>query len=89
MTLFLLIFFLLYGSMHLYVFLKARAALAFNMQAGIGLAVFMLRLLFIISTWSTRGVKSCFLHSVFSNHLIPTLINLTDPHYPYSSQMTE
>lgn len=42
MTLFLLIFFLLYGSMHLYAFLKAKAALAFNMQAGIGVAVFML-----------------------------------------------
>jgi predicted MPP superfamily phosphohydrolase len=42
MTLFLLIFFLLYGSMHLYVFLKAKAALAFNVQAGIGMAVFML-----------------------------------------------
>jgi uncharacterized protein len=46
MTLFLLIFFLLYGSMHLYVFLKAKAALAFNMQAGIGLAVFMLIMIF-------------------------------------------
>jgi hypothetical protein len=42
MTLFLLIFFLLYGSMHLYVFLKAKAALAFNMQTGICVAVFML-----------------------------------------------
>jgi len=42
MTLFLLIFFLLYSSMHLYVFLKAKAALDFNMQAGICAAVFML-----------------------------------------------
>lgn len=42
MTLFLLIFFLLYGGMHLYVFLKAKAALAFNIQASICVAVFML-----------------------------------------------
>ena len=41
MRLFLLIFFLLYGGMHLYVFLKAKAAFAFNAQAGIAVALFM------------------------------------------------
>ena len=46
MTLFLMIFFLLYGSMHLYVFLKAKTALAFNMQTGIGVAFFMLIMIF-------------------------------------------
>ena len=46
MTLFLLTFFLLYGSMHLYAFLKARAAFAFGTYAGISLAFFMLIMLF-------------------------------------------
>jgi len=46
MPLFLLIFFLLYGGMHLYAFLKARAAFAFGAYAGISIAVFMLIMLF-------------------------------------------
>ena len=46
MTLFLLTFFLLYGSMHLYAFLKARAAFAFGAVTGISIALFMLVMLF-------------------------------------------
>lgn len=46
MTLFLLIFFLLYGGMHLYVFLKAKAAFAFNVQTGIVVALIMLIMIF-------------------------------------------
>jgi predicted MPP superfamily phosphohydrolase len=46
MTLFLLTFFLLYGGMHLYAFLKARAAFAFGATAGIFIAIFMLIMLF-------------------------------------------
>jgi uncharacterized protein len=42
MRLFLLFFFLVYGGMHLYAFLKARAALAFNVPTGIVVALFML-----------------------------------------------
>jgi len=42
MTLFLLTFFLLYGSLHLYAFLRARAAFAFSTPTGVFLAVFML-----------------------------------------------
>jgi len=42
MTLFLLTFFLLYGGMHFYAFMKARAAFAFNTLTGIGVALFML-----------------------------------------------
>lgn len=41
MTLFLFVFFLLYGGMHLYVFLKAKAAFAFSTLTGIYLAFFM------------------------------------------------
>jgi uncharacterized protein len=46
MTLFLLTFFLLYGGMHLYAFLKAKAAFAFGTAAGIFIALFMLIMLF-------------------------------------------
>jgi uncharacterized protein len=46
MTLFLLTFFLLYGSMHLYAFLKARAAFAFGTYTGISVVFFMLIMLF-------------------------------------------
>ena len=42
MRLFFLTFFLTYGGMHLYAFLKAKAALAFGSTAGISLALFML-----------------------------------------------
>lgn len=46
MPLFLMIFFLLYGGMHLYAFLKAKAAFAFGIYTGICVALFMLVLLF-------------------------------------------
>jgi uncharacterized protein len=46
MTLFLLTFFFLYGSMHLYAFLKAKAAFAFGLQTSIGVWLFMLVMLF-------------------------------------------
>lgn len=46
MTLFLLTFFLLYGSMHLYAFLKAKSALAFNTATGVCVALFMLIMVF-------------------------------------------
>lgn len=42
MSLFLITFFLLYAGMHLYAFLKARAALAFGLGAGISIAVLMM-----------------------------------------------
>ena len=41
MILFLLTFFLVYGSLHLYVFLKVRAAFSIGLQANIFLALFM------------------------------------------------
>jgi hypothetical protein len=46
MRLFLLTFFLLYGGMHLYVFFKAKAAFAFNVQTGIVVALIMLIMIF-------------------------------------------
>ncbi len=46
MTLFLFTFFLLYGGMHFYAFMKAKAALAFGAQTGIYVAVFMTVMLF-------------------------------------------
>jgi predicted MPP superfamily phosphohydrolase len=46
MPLFLLIFFLFYGGMHLYAFLKVKAAFAFGAFTGIYVAVFMLVMLF-------------------------------------------
>jgi predicted MPP superfamily phosphohydrolase len=42
MAAFLLTFFLIYGGMHFYVFLKAKAALAFGAKAGIPIGAFML-----------------------------------------------
>ncbi len=42
MTLFLLTFFLLYGGIHLYVFLKAKAAFAFSAQTGVAVAFVMI-----------------------------------------------
>ncbi len=41
MTLFLFVFFLLYGGMHIYAFLKAKTALSFGPVASILLAIFM------------------------------------------------
>jgi predicted MPP superfamily phosphohydrolase len=46
MRLFLLIFFILYGSMHLYAFLKARAAFAFGIHTGIYVALVMIIMVF-------------------------------------------
>ena len=46
MTLFLFTFFLLYGGMHFYAFMKARAAFAFSTQTGFLVAVFMAMMLF-------------------------------------------
>ncbi len=42
MRLFLIIFFILYGSMHLYAFLKAKAAFAFGIYTGIYVALVMI-----------------------------------------------
>jgi len=42
MTLFLIAFFLIYGGMHAYSFLKARSALLFGFGPGLALAIFML-----------------------------------------------
>lgn len=57
MTLFLLTFFLLYGSMHGYAFLKAKAALAFSIQTSLGTALFMLIMIFapILVRFSERA----------------------------------
>ncbi|HBR22162.1 MAG TPA: metallophosphoesterase, partial [Nitrospiraceae bacterium] len=46
MYLFLTTFFLLYGGMHLYAFLKARAAIAFGTGASICIGLFMLTMVF-------------------------------------------
>ena len=46
MTLFLLTFFLLYGGMHLYAFLKAKVVFAFGIYTGISVAFFMLIMFF-------------------------------------------
>jgi len=46
MSLFFITFFLVYGSMHLYAFLRARTALHFGITFGMGLAAFMLVMLF-------------------------------------------
>jgi predicted MPP superfamily phosphohydrolase len=46
MRLFLLVFFMLYGSMHLYTFLKAKAAFAFGIHTGIYVALVMIIMLF-------------------------------------------
>lgn len=46
MILFLLTFFILYGSLHLYVFLKAKAAFVFSVQTSIYLALVMIIMVF-------------------------------------------
>lgn len=46
MSLFFITFFLAYGGMHLYAFLRARAALHFGVPAGTAIALFMLVTLF-------------------------------------------
>lgn len=47
MTLFILSFFLIYGGVHLYAFLKAKAALGFGPKAGMGLGAFMLAMVLV------------------------------------------
>jgi predicted MPP superfamily phosphohydrolase len=46
MTLFLLTFFILYGSMHLYAFFKAKAAFVFGIHTGIYVALVMIIMVF-------------------------------------------
>jgi hypothetical protein len=46
MIMFLLIFLLVYGSLHLYFFFKAKAALGFGMGTGIFLVLFLLLMVF-------------------------------------------
>lgn len=46
MSLFLLTFFTVYGGMHLYAFLKARAGTGFGLKAGIVIALFMIFMIF-------------------------------------------
>ena len=57
MTLFLLTFFLIYGGIHLYVFLKAKAAFAFGIHTGIYVALVMIIMVFapIIVRFSERA----------------------------------
>jgi len=57
MSILLLTFFLLYGSMHLYAFLKAKAAFAIDIQTSIGLGLFMLIMILapIIVRWSEKA----------------------------------
>ena len=58
MFLFLTIFFLLYGGIHLYVFLKAKAAFAFGTSAGISLILFMLTMVFApLIVWFTEKLE--------------------------------
>jgi len=54
-------FFLVYGGMHFYAFMKARSALAFNVPTGIVLAIFMLFMIaapFIIRISENAGFES-------------------------------
>lgn len=55
MNLFILTFFTVYGGMHLYAFLRARAALGFGWGAGAGLAAFML--LMTLAPFLTRVLE--------------------------------
>jgi uncharacterized protein len=57
MSLFLLTFFLIYGGIHLYVFLKAKAAFAFGIHIGIYVALVMIIMVFapIIVRFSERA----------------------------------
>lgn len=48
MSLFFLMVFVIYGSMHAYVFMRARSALAFSAPAGIAIAAFMLLMIFAL-----------------------------------------
>ncbi len=60
MTLFLAVFFLLYGGMHLYAFLKAKAALSFGPGIGVLLASFMVLMIaapFLIRFFERSGME--------------------------------
>jgi predicted MPP superfamily phosphohydrolase len=60
-TLFLAVFFLLYGGMHLYAFLKAKAALSFGPGAGLILAAFMASMIaapFLVRFLERSGMES-------------------------------
>ncbi len=60
MTLFLFVFFLLYGGMHLYAFLKAKSALSFGPIAGLLLAIFLVLMIaapFIIRFFERSGME--------------------------------
>ena len=46
MSLFFISFFIIYGGMHLYAFLRARAAIRFGLVPGVALAFFMLAMTF-------------------------------------------
>jgi len=46
MIMFLLIFLLVYGGLHLYMFLKAKAALGFGMKTGIFVVIFLVLMIF-------------------------------------------
>jgi hypothetical protein len=46
MTLFFITFFLAYGGMHVYLFLRARAALHFGLLSGVAISLFMMVMLF-------------------------------------------
>ena len=55
MTFFLFVFFLLYGGMHFYAFVRAKAALAFGFGSGLLLAAFMV--LMIAAPFIIRGLE--------------------------------
>ena len=58
MLLFLIIFFLLYGGIHFYVFLKAKAAFSFGTSAGICISLFMLTMIFApLFVWFTEKLE--------------------------------
>ena len=59
MRLFLLVFFLLYGSLHVHAFMKARAAFGFSLRTGIILTLFFILMFFapiIIRQSETAGL---------------------------------
>jgi len=59
-TLFLAVFFLLYGGMHLYAFLKAKAALSLGQGAGLLLAAFMALMIaapFLVRFFERSGME--------------------------------
>jgi predicted MPP superfamily phosphohydrolase len=59
-TLFLVSFFVLYGGMHLYAFLKAKAALSLGAATGVSLAIFMALMIaapFIVRFFERSGME--------------------------------